>query len=116
MGGFGTWSLAIASPQRFAAIVSICGPAENLDQISAIRYLPVWAFHGDQDVIVPLQDMVKTVNALKACGGNVKLTIYPGIGHNAADPAYAEPELYLWLLSQRRQSEAGNLLAGDAKA
>jgi predicted peptidase len=116
MGGFGTWSLAIASPQRFAAIVPICGPAENLDQISALRYLPVWAFHGDQDVIVPLQDMVKTVNALKAYGGNVELTIYPGIGHNAADPAYAEPELYRWLLSQRRQSEAGNLLAGDAKA
>jgi len=107
MGGFGTWSLAIAYPQRFAAIVPISGPADDLDRISAIRHLPVWAFHGDQDYIVPLQSMVETVNALEACGGNVKLTIYPDVGHNAADPAYADPELYRWLLSQRRQSEVG---------
>jgi predicted peptidase len=107
MGGFGTWSLAIAYPQRFAAIAPISGPAEDLDRISAIRYLPVWAFHNKQDYIVPLQAMVETVNALKACGGNVKLTIYPSVGHNAADFAYADPEWYRWLLSQRRQSEVG---------
>jgi predicted peptidase len=102
MGGFGTWSLAIAYPQRFAAIAPISGPADDLDRISAIRHLPVWAFHNEQDYIVPLQGMVETVNALEACGGNVKLTIYPGVGHNAADSAYADPELYRWLLSQRR--------------
>jgi predicted peptidase len=106
MGGFGTWSLAMAYPQRFAAIVPICGLAEDLDKLGVIRQLPVWAFHGDQDMLVPVQGMVKTVEALKACDGNVKLTIYPGIGHNAADPAYADPELYRWLLCQRRQSEA----------
>jgi predicted peptidase len=73
--------------------------------MSAIRHLPVWAFHNEQDYIVPLQGMVETVNALKGCGGNVTMTIYPGVGHNAADSAYADPELYRWLLSQRRQRE-----------
>jgi predicted peptidase len=107
MGGFGTWSLAIAYPERFAAIVPISGPADDRDRISAIRHLPVWAFHNEQDYIVPLQGMVETVNALKACGGNVTLTIYPGVGHNAADSAYADPALYRWLLSQRRQREVG---------
>ena len=91
--------------------LSICGPADHLDQIGAIRHLPVWAFHGDRDMIVPLQDMVKTVETLQACGGNVKFTIYPGVGHNAADPAYAEAELYRWLLSQRRPSEVGHVRA-----
>jgi predicted peptidase len=116
MGGYGTWSLAIAYPQRFAAIVPISAPSEHLDEISAIRHLPVWAFHGDPDYIVPLQGTVETVNALKACGGNVKLTIYPGVGHNAADPAYTDPELHRWLLSQRRQSKAENSLADNTKA
>jgi predicted peptidase len=107
MGGFGTWSLAIAYPRRFAAIVPISGPADDRDRICAIRHLPVWAFHNEQDSIVPLQGMVETVNALQACGGNITLTIYPGVGHNAADSAYADPELYRWLLSQRRQGAAG---------
>ena len=107
MGGFGTWGLAIAYPQCFAAVVPISGPTDDLDRISAIRHLPVWAFHGDPDYIIPLQGMVQTVNALKACGGNVTLTIYPGVGHNAADSAYVDPELYRWLLSQRRQYEVG---------
>lgn len=62
----------------------------GVHRINAIRHLPVWAFHGDPDYIVPLQGMVETVNALKACGGDVKLTIYPGVGHNAADPAYID--------------------------
>jgi predicted peptidase len=113
MGGFGTWSLAMAYPLRFAAIAPMSGPADHLERISAIRHLPVWAFHGDQDSIVPLGGMVKTVDALKACGGNVRLTIYPGVGHNAADWAYADPEWYRWLLGQRRQGAAGNLLAGN---
>ena len=111
MGSFGTWSLAIAYPQRFAAISPISAPADELDCLNTISHLPVWAFHGDRDSIVPLQGMVETVNALKACGGNVKLTIYPGVGHNAADFAYADPEWCRWLLSQRRQNPAGNLLA-----
>ncbi len=103
MGGYGSWELALAYPQRFAAIVPICGAAHNLDRISAIRYLPVWAFHGDRDDVVPLKNAEKTVNALKASGGNVKLTVYPGVRHNSWDSAYADPELYRWLLSQQRQ-------------
>jgi predicted peptidase len=115
MGGYGTWGLAMAYPQRFAAIVPISGLADDLDRISAIRHLPVWAFHGAQDDRRPLQGMVQTVNILKACGGNVKLTIYPEVGHNAADPTYADPELYRWLLSQQRQSEARTKERGGQK-
>src|SRR5436305_8931918 len=81
MGGFGTWSLAMAYPQRFAALSPISGPAEKLNRLNTISHLPIWAFHGDQDTIVPLHGMVETVNTLRACGGNVKLTIYPGVGH-----------------------------------
>jgi hypothetical protein len=44
--------------------------------------------------------------AIRACGGRKsRLTIYPDLGHNAWDPAYADPALYLWLLSHRRGIE-----------
>lgn len=106
MGSYGTWEIALAYPQRFAAIVPICGAEQTIDRMGTIRHLPVWAFHGDKDDTVPLKEAEKTVNALKASGGNVKLTIYPGVGHNSWDLTYADPELYRWLLSQRRQNGA----------
>ncbi len=40
--------------------------------------------------------------AIRACGGQLRLTIYPDLGHNSWDPAYEDPALYTWLLAQRR--------------
>lgn len=42
------------------------------------------------------------VDAVNSCGGNARLTIYPGAGHYTDKNAYAEPQLYRWLLAQRR--------------
>jgi predicted peptidase len=106
MGGNGTWHLAARCPGRFAAIAPICGWGDRLlgfpDAITAIHDLPVWAFHGDQDERVPLSGSQTLVDALKASGGNVRFTIYPGIGHNAWSATYDNPELYAWFLSHRR--------------
>ncbi len=43
------------------------------------------------------------VDAINEAGGTAKLTIYPDAGHNCWTQAYANPELYDWLLKQRRQ-------------
>jgi hypothetical protein len=40
------------------------------------------------------------VEALEACGGEARLAVYPGAGHDIDGQAYAEPELNDWLLSQ----------------
>jgi predicted peptidase len=43
------------------------------------------------------------VNAIKSAGGDkVKLTIDPEAGHDCWTKAYAAPELYQWLLEQKR--------------
>jgi predicted peptidase len=101
MGGFGTWSLAAHTPDRFAAIVPICGGG---DPIWAMRYgqLPIWVFHGGKDPVVPLARSQEMVDAIKKRGGNVKLTVYPDAGHDCWTAAYEDPELYEWLLQQRR--------------
>ena len=50
---------------------------------------------------MPVEESRKMVEALRAAGGDVKYTEYPGVGHNSRDKAYAEPELFPWLLQQK---------------
>jgi len=103
MGGFGTWSLAAHTPDRFAAIVPICGGGERF----AARYIkgiPAWVFHGAKDRAVPLERSQQMVDALNSVGGNAKFTVYPDAGHDSWTETYGSPELYEWLLEQKRAS------------
>lgn len=101
MGGFGTWALAAAYPQRFAAIAPVCGGGEPVLACNA-RNVPTWAFHGALDEVVPLARSEEMVRALEACGGDVRLTVYPEAGHDSWTETYANPGLYEWLLQHRR--------------
>lgn len=101
MGGFGTWALAAAYPQRFAALLPICGGGEH-HSAALFKHVPVWVFHGDQDDAVPLRRSVEMVEALQAVGGNVKFTVYEGVGHDSWTQTYANPEIYDWLLQHKR--------------
>jgi|GEM_PF-934485 len=100
LGGRGTWSVAVDYPDRFAAIVPVCGIYDHPERISRIKDVPVWAFHGDQDTMVLFSEVKKMVEDLKACGGNVKFTIYQGAGHGISGRTYRNKELYEWLLQQ----------------
>jgi predicted peptidase len=42
------------------------------------------------------------VDALKKNGGDARLTVYPEAGHDAWTATYDNPELYEWLLAQKR--------------
>lgn len=124
MGGYGSWFLASKYPDKFAALVVICGgihgprderwldlPIVNdtsvtdpyLETAKRIGHTPVWIFHGGADDIVPVQESRKMAQAFKDSGGNYKYTEYPGVPHLSWDRAYAEPELFPWLLHQRLQ-------------
>ncbi len=102
MGGFGTWSLAAALPEKWAAIVPICGGG-NPASAEKIKDLPCWNFHGDKDRSVPVKQSQAMIEALKKAGGKPKYTEYPGVGHNSWDRAYATDELYDWLFKQTRK-------------
>jgi predicted peptidase len=101
MGGFGTWSLAAAHPGRFAAIVPICGGGKTTDA-RKLAALPIWAFHGAKDPTVPVARSREMVAAIRAAGGNVKYTEYPEAVHDCWTETYDNPELYKWLLAQKR--------------
>jgi predicted peptidase len=99
MGGFGTWGLAAQHPERWAAIVPICGGGSPKN-VPKIRDIPCWCFHGEKDPTVPAEKSREMIKALEAAGGHPKYTEYPGVGHNSWDKAYNTPELYDWLLKQ----------------
>jgi predicted peptidase len=112
MGGFATWAMAIKDPRRFAAIVPICGGGEILEILlasrsneSALKKLPVWAFHGANDPIVPVEESEHMAAAFRRIGNEqVKLTVLPEAGHDCWTEAYDTPELFEWLLQQTRSN------------
>ncbi len=103
-GGYGTWAIGARHPDLFAAIAPICGGG-NTSDAAAYKNLPVWAFHGDADPVVPPKNSQEMVDAVKAAGGDAKLTLYPGVGHDSWDKAYREAGLYDWFLKYRRESK-----------
>lgn len=101
MGGYGTFALAASYPWRFAAIAPVCGGGFPLTA-QKLKNIPVWAFHGDVDPVIPPSESQKMVEAINFFGGNAKLTLYPGIGHNAWDLAYSDSTLYRWFLQHKK--------------
>jgi predicted peptidase len=121
MGGYGSWIMAAANPSKFAAIAVVCGgvrppPRVNVPQptdgvaaaadpygavAARIGKTQVWVFHGGADPVVPVSESRKMVEAIKAAGGGVRYNEYEGVGHNSWDNAYAEAEIFPWMLAQK---------------
>lgn len=103
MGGNGAWSLAARFPTSFAAVAPVCGYGLRADgfpqKVCVLRDVPVWAFHGARDTIVPVVESQILVNTLKSCGGRIRFTVYPRCGHDSWTQTYENPELYRWFLS-----------------
>lgn len=101
MGGFATWDMAIRHPDMFAAIIPLCGGADNR-KAALIADLPVWTFHSTDDPTVPHTGTVNMVNSLKAAGNTkVKYTELTNLGHNVWSYAYSNEAIYMWLLTHK---------------
>ena len=101
MGGSGTWKLAGAAPDRFAAIAPLAG-GEYVIQADRLAGLPIWAFHGAVDPVVPMQASRDMIDAVRAAGGDPKLTVYENEGHGIDAMTYSNAEFWSWLLAQHR--------------
>jgi len=106
MGGQGSWHLGATYPDRFAALLPICGripPVEGFpEKVCALQDVPVWAFHGAKDDRVPAEQAEQMASILHDCGGHVKLTIFPDADHFCWDRVYRDPAVWDWLQAQRR--------------
>jgi predicted peptidase len=115
MGGFGVWDLALATPERFAAVIPIAGGGNDLpivlartgfaspENVAALKSLAFWAFHGAKDTVVGPDESERMIAVLKRLGvAEAKITIYPNATHNSWEQTYNNPEIYDWLLQHKR--------------
>jgi len=101
MGGYGTYTIALKHPKKFAAIVPICGGGDPATG-DALGRMPIWIWHGAADPTVAVANSRDMVEGLvKAKAVELRYTELPGVGHNSWDKAYASDELYAWLLAHK---------------
>jgi predicted peptidase len=119
-GGYASLLYAVSYPEKVAAVASVAGgffrgaPSNVCD----IKPVAIWAFHGETDSVIGLNDSkgsIQAIDAINACNPDVsaKLTVFPGQGHsvhdqvfslaamNSGDPEYDpyDQSVYDWLLS-----------------
>lgn len=105
MGGVGAFCLAMHAPQRFRALVSVCGKCEQPERLDELAHLPLWVAWAEDDEIGYLTEGSRQVVERTRGRGAVvsrpyRLGARPGAGAHVrtADAAFAEPDLYRWLM------------------
>ena len=102
MGGFGTWMMAKTYPEFFSGIAPVAGGGMSW-RASKLKTTPVLAFHGTNDVVVPLIYSKLMVDGAVAGGAQAELVALEEFGHNdGIDYAYRSTNLIEWLLACRR--------------
>jgi predicted peptidase len=103
-GGFGTFDMAAAHPDRWAAIVPIVGTG-NLDDVEALASegIPTWLIGSGLDPVVKPHWLYEMAGALERAGHpSLRFTVHEDMSHDAWIRPYAGEDLYAWLLSHRR--------------
>ncbi|MCB0643374.1 MAG: prolyl oligopeptidase family serine peptidase [Phaeodactylibacter sp.] len=102
MGGMGTLEAVNKHPKLFAAAAVVCGAGQVEAFEKKQAKLPMWLFHGADDLVVSVEHSRAMVDRLQEFGAPLRYTEYDGVKHNSWENAYAEPELLPWLFAQKR--------------
>jgi predicted peptidase len=111
-GAIGVWDyLAAHGDEVVAAAIPIAGQAEwALEEAGCapLTEVPVWAFHGGVDDVVPVVHIEGPMDQIRACEGaasvEMELTVYPDADHvdnDAWTRTYdlsAGHDIYAWML------------------
>lgn len=102
MGAVGAWSVASACPSRWAGVVIVAGTANAADA-PKLRNVPLWVFHGDKDLAVPIDGDWRMIEAIRASGGRPNFTVLPGARHIIAHVVYSDDAVYAWMLDPKSE-------------
>ena len=104
-GGEGVWRVGAAHQQRFAALVPVCGWSAS-DTVDQLTNIPIWAFHCSGDPLIFSGNTSSMVSAINKKGGKAKYTSYGALAHDAWTRTYSDPDVYAWMLQQRKPQAA----------
>jgi predicted esterase len=102
MGGFGTWSFAMAHPDLFAAIAPVAGGG-NPAGLGKIAHVPELVVHGDSDKTVSVEQSRRMVAAAKEQGIELKYVEIPG-GDHVSVALRTFRDVFDWFDAHRRQA------------
>lgn len=97
-------ALAYKHPEKFAAVAPMSSLMVTTAWASRLREMPIWAFHGEKDELVPVSDTQDLIHALTDRGKDVRLTILPNRDHYILD-VYENQDLYSWFLRHKREAK-----------
>ncbi|NDJ36590.1 MAG: prolyl oligopeptidase family serine peptidase [Chloroflexi bacterium] len=108
-GGYATWAQALATPERFAAVVSVSGSVlresiPSRDALCPLADVPLWGVHGAQDTISDPQVSAAYVDYVAGCdGADVRWTLWADTDHfTTVARLYGSDDFYAWLLERSR--------------
>jgi len=100
-GAYGVWDLVTKRADRFAAAIPISGGGDPREASRAAK-VPIWAFHGDDDLTINVMESRRMISALQNAGGDPRYTEYMDRGHDIWPTVFAEPDLADWLFAQHK--------------
>lgn len=96
MGGYGTWSIAAADPEKWQAILPLSGG--GADVAEKLVDLPIWAFHGSEDAAIRPAQSRSTIAALRTAGVDPRYTEISGGKHDITHIVYGTDAVIQWML------------------
>ncbi len=105
LGAAGAWNYAAAYPHRVAALLPMGGQAPR-DKACDLVDIPVWAFHGQNDVFIRTSFTTEMVDSIRACAPDSRyipyVTVCESMEHEVWDQIFnmkGSYDVYSWLLS-----------------
>lgn len=105
MGGRGTFIVAAALPDYFAALMPLSphhDPFPYTELAGDVAHLPIWMSHGDSDNTSSYEMAAEMAGILEVLGAEVQFRTIVGGEHEGWFGIYIDPEAMGWVLSKSR--------------